>query len=149
MESLKKEKTVIVKTTNTDILILMCYAHSSQARTNKWIMNVDSERYVNVNTIQDRFGELVCDVLLANHSITGCDTTSYAANRGKVKPLNKMIRRKKEELLGTFGNLANPDSNLEAAQEFFLTILYSGKKKNEIVTETICECMISKRLNLV
>ena len=40
-----------------------------------------------------------------------------------------MIKRKKEELLGTFGNLANPESNLEAAQEFFLTILYSGKKK--------------------
>ena len=107
------------------------------ACTNKWIMNIDSERYVNVNTIQDHFGELVCDVLPAYYSITGCDTTSYAANSGKVRPLNKMIKRKKEELLDTFGNLANPESNLEAAQEFFQTILYSVKKT------------ISKRLNLV
>ena len=49
-----------------------------------------------------------------------------------------MIKRKKEELLDTFGNLANPESNLEAAQEFFQTILYSGKK-NESVTEARCQ----------
>ena len=58
----KKRKNCDVKATDTDILILMCYAHRSQACTNKWIMNIDSERYVNVNTIQDHFGELVCDV---------------------------------------------------------------------------------------
>ena len=73
MEALKKEKIVVVKATDTDILILMCYANSSQACTNKWIMNIVSERYVNVNTIQNHFGELVCDVLPANYSITGCD----------------------------------------------------------------------------
>ena len=85
-----------VKATDTNILILMCYAHSSQGCTNKWIMNIDSERYVNVNTIQDHFGELVSDVLPAYHSITVCDTTSYAANRGKVRPLNNMIKSKKK-----------------------------------------------------
>ena len=115
----------------------MCYTHSSQTCTNKWIINIDLERYVNVNTIKEHFGELVCDVLPAYHSITGCDTTSYTANRGKFMPLYKMIKRKKEELLDIFGSLANLESNLEAAQEFFQTILYSGKK-NEIVTETRC-----------
>ena len=39
-----------------------------------------------------------------------------------------MIKRKKEELSDTFGNLANRVSNLEAVQEFFQTILYFGKK---------------------
>ena len=86
MEVLKKENTVIVKAADTDILILMCYAHSSQASTNKWIMNIDSERYVNINSIQDHFGTFVCDLLPAYNSITGCDTTSYPANRGKVRP---------------------------------------------------------------
>ena len=128
---------MIVKATDTDFLILMCYAHSSQARANKWIMNIDSERYVNFNTIQDHFGELVCNILPAYHSLIGCDTTSYAAKRGKVRPLNKLIKRKREELLETFGNLANPESNLEAAEELFKTMLYSGKK-NESVTETRC-----------
>ena len=61
MESWKKEKTVILKATDTEILILMCYAHSSQASTNKWIMNIDSKRYTNVKAIQDHLGELVCD----------------------------------------------------------------------------------------
>ena len=64
-KALEKEKAVIVKGTDTDILILTCYAYSSQVCTNKWIMNIDSERHVNVNTIQDHFGEVVCDVLLA------------------------------------------------------------------------------------
>ena len=81
-------------------------------------MNIDSERYVNVNTIEDHFGELVCDVLPVYHSITGCDA-SCAANRRKLRPLNKMIKRKKEKLLDAFRNLANPERNLEAAQEFF------------------------------
>ena len=128
---------MIVKATDTDFLILMCYAHSSQAHANKWIMNIDSERYVNFNTIQDHFGELVCNILPAYHSLIGCDTTSYAAKRGKVRPLNKLIKRKREELLETFGSLANPESNLEAAEELFKTMLYSGKK-NESVTETTC-----------
>ena len=39
-----------------------------------------------------------------------------------------MIKRKKEELLDTFGNLANPGSKVEVAQKSFQTILYSGKK---------------------
>ena len=125
----KKEKAMIINATDTDILILMCYAHSSQICTDKWIMNIESERYVNVNTIQDHFGQLICEVLPVYHVKAGCGTISDAASRGKVRPLNKMIKRKKEELLDTFGNLANPESNLEAAQEFFQTILYSGKKK--------------------
>ena len=95
MEALKKQKSAILKVTDTDIIILMCYAHSSQTCTNKWIMNIDSERFVIVNTIQDHFGKLVCNVLPAYHSITGCDTTSYVANRGKDWLLNKMIKRKK------------------------------------------------------
>ena len=47
---------MLVKATDTDILILMRDAHSSQACTNKWIMNIDSGRYANVNTIQDHLG---------------------------------------------------------------------------------------------
>ena len=57
--SWKLEKTVIVKATDTGILVLMCYANSSQACINRWIRNTDSEKYVNVNAIQDHFGELI------------------------------------------------------------------------------------------
>ena len=94
MEASKKQKTTILKVTDTDTIILMCYAHSSQTCSNKWIMNIYSERFVIANTIQDHFGKLVCNVLPAYHSITGCDT-SCVANRGKDLLLNKMIKRKK------------------------------------------------------
>ena len=54
-----------------------------------------------------------------------------------MRPLKKMIKRKKEELLDTFRNLDEFENNLQAAQELFQTILYFGKI-NESVTKAKC-----------
>ena len=63
-------------------------------------MQIDLERFVNVSAIEDRFGENICNVLPAYH----CDTTSYAATVGKVKPLKKLIKQGKKYLLEEFGS---------------------------------------------
>ena len=103
MEALKSEGPVIVKAADTDILVLMCYAHTKENQTNEWMMQIDSERFVDIKAIQIKFGQDVSRVLPSNHSITGCDTTSYPANVGKIKPLKKMIKHDKVTLLENFG----------------------------------------------
>ena len=82
-------------------------------------MQIDLERFLNINAIEDRFGEKMCNVLHAYHSITGCDTTSYAATVGKVKPLKKLIKQGKEYLLEEIGSNLDSESNLQQASEFF------------------------------
>ena len=155
MEALKSENTetleditactIIVKAADTDILVLMCYAHSHKARRNQWIMQIDSERFVNINAIEDHFGEKICNLLPAYHSITGCDTTSYPATVGKVKPLKKLIKQGKEYLLEEFGSNLDSESNLQQASEFFQTVLYSGKN-DETITQTRCRMYTKQKI---
>ena len=68
--------------------------------TDKWIIYKDSERHAEICEIKGHFGEWVCDILPAYHSMYTCDT-SYPSNRAKVRLLNNMIKKKK----GTFRNV--------------------------------------------
>ena len=44
MESLRSENHVVIKASDTDILILMSYAYCKSEKTSKWLMQIDSER---------------------------------------------------------------------------------------------------------
>ena len=66
----------------------MCYAHQQLSPENDLSMKIDSERYVGVTSIKLNFGEITCSVLPAHHCITECNTTSYPANIGKVRPFD-------------------------------------------------------------
>ena len=71
--------------------MLMCFVYKNVLLKNNWFMMIDNETYVSIKRIREYFGNEVCDVLPAYHSITGCDTTSYPANVGKINPFNRMI----------------------------------------------------------
>ena len=71
-------------------------------------MMIDHERYVSVKALVDRFGDNVCQVLPAYHSITGCDTTSFAFGIGKVKPFKMMEKLGKCYLLSHLGTSLTP-----------------------------------------
>lgn len=143
LEAVKSEFPVIVKAADTDILVLMCYAHCHERKTNQWIMQLDSERFVSINSIVDHYGTKICNILPAYHSITGSDTPSYPANIGKVRPLKKMIKLGKEDLLADFGESFIGEPVLKNAMTYFQTIMYDGKA-TETITETRCR-MYSKQ----
>ena len=76
-------------------------------------MKTDSERYVSVTSIGLCFGEIMCSVLPAYYCITGCDTTSYPANIGKVRPFQKQIEKQAFHLLGNLGSHINSYKDVE------------------------------------
>jgi hypothetical protein len=65
---------VIVRAADTDIMILLCHAFPICKPQHDWLMKVD-HRYVSISKVVEHFGDEVCKVLPAYHSITGCDTT--------------------------------------------------------------------------
>ena len=61
---------VIIRATDTDVLILLSYAYSVCKPSKDWLMKID-HRYVSVNKLTNHFGVEVCKNLPAYHSITG------------------------------------------------------------------------------
>ena len=106
LEASKSSNTVIVRGADTDILVLLCYTHSILNCVNRWVMKIDSERFVDINIIRGHYGNDICKILPAYHSLTGCDSTSYPVNVGKIKPFKKLIREDKASLLSEFGSSA-------------------------------------------
>ena len=87
LEASKSPNDVVIRCVDTDVLMLMCYAHMKLDLRKRWVMMIDKETYVDILDIRSHFGDEVCEILPAYHSITGCDTTSFPANVGKLRPL--------------------------------------------------------------
>ena len=98
LEATKSDNLVIIRSADTDVLMLMCYAHQEKDIRKDWIMMIDNTTYVSIKEIRS-YGNEICSVLPTYHIITGCDTTSYPANLGKIKPLQKMINNASTHLL--------------------------------------------------
>lgn len=98
-------------------------------------MKIDSDTYVNVEAICERYGTDACKILPAFHSITGCDTSSYPYRVGKVRPWKKLLKAHAYDLLSTFGHGIPSPESLSLAKEFLRTIMYDGQR-NESYIET-------------
>ena len=96
---------------------------------------IDKETYVDIQDIRSHFGDEICAILPAYHSITGCDTTSYPSNVGKIRPFKKMMTNKSMHLLQNLGKDENSFKDVSDALIFYHTVMYSGKP-SETITET-------------
>ena len=65
-------------------------------------------------------------LLPAYHCIAGCDTTSYPANIGKVRPFQKLIEKQAFSLLKNLGSHINSYKDVEHVNKNYQVILYSG-----------------------
>ena len=118
---------VIIRATDTDVLILMVHIYSWRNIDRPWQMKIDHESFVDISAICGHIGSEACNILPAFHSITGCDTTSFPFRAGKVVP-GKLMKLRSYELLSTFGSRALSDDGLLAAKQFFQKIVYNGEK---------------------
>ena len=85
LEASKSPNDVVIRCADTDVLMLMCYAQMKLDIRKRWVMMIDKETYVDIQDIRSHFRDEVCEILPAYHSITGCDTTSFPANVGKLR----------------------------------------------------------------
>ena len=84
----------------------------------------------------EKFNKTECNekdflnALLAYHCFTGCDSTSFFAGRGKIKPLVDLGKTK--VLVDTFKNIGRipTSSEMFSSLEQFVSVMY-GPRSNE------------------
>ena len=132
------QNAVTVRDTDTDILILLCFAYSKCKPDHDWVMKVD-DRYISVREVVNYIGDEVCQVLPAYHSITGCDITSYPFGTGKIKLFKKMQQQDKCHLLSKLCESVDSVNDIRDAKLFFRIRMYSGAElETHVETRSIC-----------
>lgn len=101
------------------------------------VHEIDKEQYVDIGDVCRAHGMEVCNVLLAYHSVTGCDTTLYPYKLRKVKPFRKLVTKNKFILLSSAGILQSSLQQHESMLTFMQTVMYSGKEGDDYVETRI------------
>ena len=78
-------KRIVIRTVDTDVVVLAVSLASRIGCENLCVAfgTGKSFRYLNVSAIANMLGTEKCDTLPAFHALTGCDTTSCFASKGK------------------------------------------------------------------
>ena len=84
-----KDSNIIVRSTDTDVLIiLLTHKHALQA--NIWmdvgVSSNNKRRYIDVAKLADELGLDLCNGLAGYHAFTGCDYTQASSARGRFDP---------------------------------------------------------------
>lgn len=112
---------LVISSRDTDVLVL-ALAHRNQLSQELWMLSGTSRnpKYIPIHTISQP--TLVLDNIIAFHSLTGCDTTSQFAGKGKRTTWKVFI--KVPELLTGIGESIplNNDTHMQA--EKFVCHLY-------------------------
>ena len=77
--------TVVVASRDTDVLLLLVYHFQRMRCQRLWMMSGTSKkrRYIPIETVFNNLPIGSVSTLLAFHTLTGCDTTSYIADHSK------------------------------------------------------------------
>ena len=90
---------IVVKSPDTDVLVLLVHYFQNMKNTSElWFQTglitstKDCRRYIPVHDLCKSLSSVVCEILPADHALTGCDTTSSFFGIGK----NSMFKVLKE-----------------------------------------------------
>ena len=90
---------IVVKSPDTDVLVLLVHYFPNMKNTSElWFQTglitstKDCRRYIPVHELCKSLSSVVCEILPADHALTGCDTTSSFFGIGK----NSMFKALKE-----------------------------------------------------
>lgn len=126
---------IIVRSDDTDVLVLLLYYRSIQMLDTEVFMHAGHvtqftrrERFIPVNQIVDKLGRELCQNLPAAHALTGCDTTSSLFKIGKRSAFSKLASQVREcpEILTTFGMTDNVEADVVSARRYILNV-YGNK----------------------
>ena len=130
---------VVIVAKDTDVLVLMVWAYVVLNVEQKWYFKKDHDKFVDIGEICSYLGREICLRLPALHAISGCDTTSYFYNVGKVKLIKKVL--KSPERLALLDSLGKErelgDRDMEEVQEFVRVVMYPGKENESYVATRV------------
>ena len=124
---------IIVKSPDTDVLVLLTYFVCDVSQTVLFDTNVaNNSRLINVSTIDATLGREISNALMGFHAFTGCDSTSAFVRKGMKGPCKLM--KSNPEFLAAFSSLGEtPDTvpfNVELGLKKFVSAMYC--KTNEL-----------------
>lgn len=120
-----KYQTIIVKSDDTDVLVLLIYYVSRRLLGTASIFmqagHGDRQRFIPVSEISKKLGTALCESLPACHALTGCDTTSSLFKIGKTTAFN-ILEKNINELQGlrTFGQTESLPEAVAVARKYAL-----------------------------
>ena len=128
--AVRSDKDVVVVAKDTDVLILLVWAYNNFSIKHQWFMQYDTEKFANISMICTFLGEKLCRTLPLFHALSGCDTTSYLYNVGKVKVFNKLLKDpSRSDLLNALHEVEPlTERRIDDLKEFVRTVMYAGKK---------------------
>ena len=115
---------ITIRSNDTDVLVILLY-YMSQADTQirVWLdaglASNNTRRFISINDLVDKIGNDVLVALPGLHAFTGCNYTSSFLNKGKVKPMDIMM--KSEEFLDALAKLGNgplSDATFQTCEKF-------------------------------
>ena len=131
------EKNSVIVAKDTDVLILLAWAYDHFNVKYKWFFSHEKDVYADISVICAFLGEEICSSLLSFHTISGCDTTSFMSNVGKLRCFRKLMNHpEKCELLKALEN-GSPltEDEIGNLKLFVQTVMYSGRS-SETYLET-------------
>ena len=95
-------------------------------------MKYDTHKYASIRKICEFLSPELCQILLAFHAITGCDTT-YFHRKNEAIMFSKLMQLSSSHarLLDNLG--IEIDKAIDDVKEFIRTIVYSGNKSEGYV----------------
>lgn len=118
--------TVRILSDDTDVFILMVYWCWKVGTTCCLQMERWDGTVLNINATIENLGDHSCSIL-AMHALSGCDTTSYPAGKGKVSAL-KAMRAVPGKLLHIIEEEGATDSQITQAVRAFFLALYKQRR---------------------
>ena len=115
-----------IRCNDTDVFILLLYhiAHATGSPA-VWVdaglASNNTRRYINISKLVSHLDSVPVDALPALHAFTGCDYTAAFMNKGKLKPLDLMMKSPVHtEIFSKLGNnsIIIPENILTGIEKF-------------------------------
>ena len=128
-------KHISVRTSDTDVFILLIYhvSHHQDCNAQVWmdagLSSNNTRRHINISNIVEHLSQNVIDALPGLHAFTGSDYTAAFMNKGKVRPLQIMMKDTRfADAFSSLGNAEKIDSAVADEIERFTCNLYGFSK---------------------
>ena len=131
----RENSTVVIKSPDTDVFMLsLAAAHEIPATDLLFLTGSgNNRRIICVSKHAKTLGKEKCKALLGFHTFTGCDSVSAFKGKGKVKPLNLLL--KSDDFIKLFAKLGTEWETSESeliTTERFVCEMYDQKECSDV-----------------
>ena len=125
---------IAIRSSDTDVEVLACYHQAVIPADIVLISGTKSRsRIVSIRRICEKLGHEMCEVLPSLHAITGCDSVSAFATKGKKKAFDILqLYQSLRQIVGSLGErVPASDEDLNKIEQF-VCALYNDHRCNSV-----------------